>query len=58
MNELAGVTTSRGAVSVLFDDYLARNNDSRGNMSGAEKNTEIKVLFQQLSSIRFISNYT
>ena len=41
MNELSGVTTSHGAVSVLFDDYLVRNDDSRGNMPGAEKNTEI-----------------
>ena len=42
MNELAGVTTSRGAVSVLFDGYLARNDDSRGNMPETERNTEIK----------------
>lgn len=42
MNELAGVTTSRGAVSVLFDDYLARNDDSRANMPETERNTQIK----------------
>ena len=41
IHELVGVTSSRGAVSVLFDDYLVRGDDTKGNMPGATKNAEI-----------------
>lgn len=41
IHELVGVTSSRGAVSLLFDDYLVRGDDTKGNMPGATKNAEI-----------------